>query len=196
MVSWSVYDCVATYTCERNSIQKHLYLFRIEPIKRYVTICGSIRLCISVCGCGYLSKENNEKTIRNVEQLTHTVMCGNMRWSFSFHLSVWMWIPVKRPQWRNNRNCCSIKPSRYVCQYVLLRFFVFECVDTDTYKLNAKNKQLWLLSISILFLRVCGYGFLWTFNQLVHEFFNRRINPQPEQERHAQPHTDKYCLVH
>ena len=161
-----------------------------------MTICGSIRLCISVCGHGYLSKENNEKTIRNVEQLTHSVMCGNMRCSFSFHLSVWMWIPVKRPQWRNNRNCCSIKPSRYVCQYVLLRFFVFECVDTDTYKLNAKNKELWLLSISILFLRVCGYGFLWTFNQLVHEFFNRWINPQPEQERHEQPHTDKYCLVH
>ena len=35
MVSWSFYDCVATYTCERNSIQKHLYLLRIEPIKRY-----------------------------------------------------------------------------------------------------------------------------------------------------------------
>ena len=142
MMSWSVYDSVAAYTCERNSMQKHLYLFRIEPIKRYVTICGSIRLCISVCGCGYLSKENNEKTIRNVEQLTHAVMCGNMQWSFSFHLSVWMWIPVKRPQWRNNRNCCSIKPSRYVCQYVLLRFFAFEWVDTDTYKLNAKKKQL------------------------------------------------------
>ena len=98
MVYWFVYDCVAAYTCERKSIQKHLYLFSIEPIKRYVTICGSIRLCISVCGCGYLSKENNENTIRNVEQLTHAVMCGNMRWSFSFHLSVWMWIPVKRPQ--------------------------------------------------------------------------------------------------
>ena len=98
MVSWSVYDCVAAYTCQHNSIQKHLYLFRIEPIKRYMTICGSIRLCISVCGCGYLSKENNEKTIRNIEQLTHAVMCGNMRWSFSFHLSVWMWIHVKRPQ--------------------------------------------------------------------------------------------------
>ena len=142
MVSWSVYDCVPAYTCERKSIQKHLYLFSIEPIKRYVTICGSIRLCISVCGCGYLSKENNEKTIRNVEQLTHAVMCGNMRWSFSFHLSVWMWIPIKRPQWRNNRNCCWIKPSSYVCEYVLLRFFVFESVDTDTDKLNAKKKQL------------------------------------------------------
>ena len=98
MVYWSVYDCVAAYTCQRKSIQKHLYLFSIEPIKPYVTICGGLRLCISVCGGVYLSKENNEKTIRNVEQLTHAVMCGNMRWSFSFHLSVWMWITVKRPQ--------------------------------------------------------------------------------------------------
>ena len=32
MVSWSVYDFVAAYTCERKSIQKHLYLFSIEPI--------------------------------------------------------------------------------------------------------------------------------------------------------------------
>ena len=98
MVSWSVYDCVATYTCECNLIHKHLYLFSIEPMKRYLTICGILCLCISVCGGGYLSTEYNEKTIRNVEQLTHAVMCGNMRWSFSFHLSVWMWIPVKRPQ--------------------------------------------------------------------------------------------------
>ena len=98
MVSWSVYDCVAAYTCERNSIQKYLYLFSIEPINPYVTICGGLRLCISVCGGRYLSKENNEKTIRNVEQLTHAVMCGNMQWSFSFHLSVWMWIPVNRQQ--------------------------------------------------------------------------------------------------
>ena len=141
MVSWSVYDCVAAYTCEYNLIQKHLYLFSIEPIKWYVTICGGLRLCISVCGGGCLSKEQNEKTIRNVEQLTHAVMCGNMRWSFSFHLSVWMWIPVNRPQWRNNQNCCWLKSSRYVCQYVLLRFFVFECVHTDTYRLNARKKQ-------------------------------------------------------
>ena len=98
MVSWSVYDCVAAYTCEHNSIQKHLYLFSIEPINPYVTICGGLHFCISVCRGGYLSTENNEKTIRNVEQLTHAVMCGNMRWSFSFHLSVWMCIPVKRPQ--------------------------------------------------------------------------------------------------
>ena len=141
MVYWSVYDCVAAYTCERKSIQKHLYLFSIEPIKPNVTICGGLRLSISVCGGVYLSKEKNEQTIRNIEQLTHAVMCGNMRWPFSFHLSVWMWILVKRPQWRNNQNCCSLKPSTYVCQYVLLRFFVFECVDTDTYKLNAKKKQ-------------------------------------------------------
>ena len=87
MVYLSVYDCVAAYTCERNSIQKHLYLFRIEPIKWYITICGSIRLCISVCGCGYLSKQNNEKIIRKLEQLAHAVMCGNMRWSF-FPISV------------------------------------------------------------------------------------------------------------
>ena len=142
MVSWSFYDCVAAYKRECNWIQKHLYLFRIEPNKLYVTICGGLCLCISVCGGGYLSTENNEKKIRNVAQLSHAVMCGNMRWSFSFHLSGWMWIPVNRLQWRNNRNCCSLKPSTYVCQYVLLRLFVFECVDTDTYKLNAKNKQL------------------------------------------------------
>ena len=78
MVYWSVYNCVAAYTCERKSIQKHLYLFSIEPIKPYVTICGGLHLCISVCGGVYLSKENNEKTIRNIEQLTHAVMCGNM----------------------------------------------------------------------------------------------------------------------
>ena len=46
-----------------------------------MTICGGLRLCISVCGGVYLSKENNEKTMRKVEQLTHAVMCGNMRWS-------------------------------------------------------------------------------------------------------------------
>ena len=71
MVSWSVYDCVATYTCERNSIQKHLYLFTIEPIKRYVTICGGLCLSILVCGCGYLSTYHNEETIKNLQQLTH-----------------------------------------------------------------------------------------------------------------------------
>ena len=144
-----------------------------------MTICGGLRLCISVCGGGYLSKENNEKTMRNVDQLTHAVMCGNMRWSFSFHLSVWMWIPVNRPQWRNNRNFCSLKPSRYVCQYMLLRFFIFDCVDTDSYKLNAKKKQSLLLSISNLFFTVCGYGFLWTFNQLVQEFIKLLIHCVP-----------------
>ena len=97
MVSWSFYDCVATDSCERDSIQKHLYLFRIEPIKRYVTI--------------------------------------------SLHLSVWMWIPVNRPQWRNNRNCCAFNPSSDVCQYVVLRLFLFQCVATDTCRLNAKKKK-------------------------------------------------------
>ena len=82
-----------------------------NPSNRYVTICGGLRLCISVCGGGYLSTEYNEKTIRNVEQLTHEVMCGNMWCFFSLHLSVWMWIPVNRPQWRNNRNCCALEPS-------------------------------------------------------------------------------------
>ena len=36
-------------------------MFSIEPIKRYVTICGGIRLCISVCACGYLSTDYNEE---------------------------------------------------------------------------------------------------------------------------------------
>ena len=94
MVSWSVYYCGAAYTCERNSIQKHLYLFNIEPIKRYVTTCGGLHLSISVCGCGYLSTYHNEETIKNLQQLTHEVMCENMRLSFSFYFSVWMWVPA------------------------------------------------------------------------------------------------------
>ena len=47
-----------------------------------MTICGGLRLSISVCGGVYLSKENNKKTIRNVEELIHAVMCGNMRCLF------------------------------------------------------------------------------------------------------------------
>ena len=78
MVCWSVYHCVAAYTCERNSMQKHLYLFRIEPIKRYLTICGGLHLCISVCGCGYLSTEHNEETIGTLAHLSQQVMSVNM----------------------------------------------------------------------------------------------------------------------
>ena len=32
MVYWSVYYCVAADTGKGNSIHRHLYLFRIEPI--------------------------------------------------------------------------------------------------------------------------------------------------------------------
>ena len=94
MVSWSVYDCVAAYTCERNSMQKHLYLFSIEPIKRYVTICGGLRLSISVCGWGYLSTDHNEETIGSVAHLIHQVMSVNMWYSDYSSFSVWIHIPV------------------------------------------------------------------------------------------------------
>ena len=88
MVSRSVYDCVAAYTCECNSIQKHLYLLRIEPIKRYLTICGGLRLCISVCGYGYLSTGHNEETIGTLTHLSHQVMFVNMWYSDYLSFSV------------------------------------------------------------------------------------------------------------
>ena len=136
MVYWSVYDCVAAYTCECNLIQKHLYLFSIEPIKRYVTICGGLRLFISVCGGGYLSTENNEKTIRNVEQLTHAVMCGNMRWSFSFHLSVWMWILLHF----GSQTLVELHASRtnedvrmYIGEFILVDIWIHCCTRNWTW---------------------------------------------------------------
>ena len=94
MVSWFVYDCVAADTCECNSIQKHLDVFSIEPIKRYVTICGSLRLCISVCGCGYLLTDHNEETIGTLAHLSHQVMSVNMWYSNYLSFSVWIHIPV------------------------------------------------------------------------------------------------------
>ena len=109
MVCWSVYDCVAAYTCENNSIQKHLYLFSIEPIKRYVTISGGLHLCISVCGCGYLSTDHNEETIRTVVHLSHQVMSVNMWYSDYLSFSVWIHIPLDSMQRRNNHNCSAFQ---------------------------------------------------------------------------------------
>ena len=104
MVSWSFYDCVAAYTCESNSLHKNVYLLRIEPIKRYVTICGGLRLSISVCGCGYLSTDHNEETMGTVAHLSHQVMSVNMWYSDYFSFSVWIQIPVDSMQRRKNLN--------------------------------------------------------------------------------------------
>ena len=109
MVSWSFYDSVLADSCERNSMQKHLYLFHIEPIKRYVTICGGLRLSISVCECGYLSTDHNEETIGTVAHLTHQVMSVNMWYSDYLSFSVWLQIPVDSMQRRKNLNCSAFQ---------------------------------------------------------------------------------------
>ena len=115
-----------------------------------MSVCDGDLVCLWLCGCIYLLTQHNPETSVAVPHLTHQAICDNMWWSSSLHLSVWMWIPVNRPQWRNNRNCCALKPSSDVFQYVVLRLFVFQCVDRDTCRLNAKKKQSELFSILIL----------------------------------------------
>ena len=122
-------------------------MFSINCIKRELLVCDGVSVCLWLCGRIYLWTQLNPEKSVPVPHWTHDAICDNMWWSSSFHVSVWMWIPVKRPQWRNNRNCCTPEPSSDVFQYVVLIFFVFQCVDTDTCKLNAKKKQYYLFSI-------------------------------------------------
>ena len=125
-------------------------MFSINCIKRQVSVCDGVMVCLWLCASIYLWTQLNPETSVPVQHLTHQPISDNMWWSLSFHLSVWMSIPVNQPQWRNNQSSCTLKPSSDVCQYVVLRLFVFQCVDTYTCRLNAKKKQSLLFSISIL----------------------------------------------
>ena len=52
-----------------------------------------------------------------------------MWWSASFPFSVWTRLPVNTIQSRNNWNCSASNHPSILCQYVVVSFFLSQCVD-------------------------------------------------------------------
>ena len=147
-------------------------LFSINCIKRQVSVCDGVLVCLWMCGRIYLWAQLNPEISVPIQQWTHQTLCHNMWWSSSLHLSVWRWIPVNRIQWKNNQKCWAINPWSDVWQYVVLFFFASQCVDVDTCKQTTMKKQSellrtwaikWCVSIcgtQIICLWVCAYRYL------------------------------------
>ena len=149
-------------------------MFSINCIKREVSVCDGVLVCLWLCGRIYLWTQINPETSVPVQHWTHNAICDNMWWSSSFHVSVLMWIPVKRPQWRNNRNCCALEPSSDVFNMwysYSLSFSVWIQIPVNWMQrrnnincsgfevLRKLSSVCCLLSLSVL---VCGCGSLWT----------------------------------
>ena len=83
--------------------------------------------------------------------------------------------PVNRFQWRNNWNCWASPPSRDSCQYVVVWFFVFQCVDMFVCEQISMQKRLEQLSITSfkIFLSVCGCWINFSFSVWTHLSVNR-----------------------
>ena len=100
--------------------KRHTKMFSINCIKRQVSICDGVLVCLSLCGRIYLWTQLNPETSVPVQHWTHEAISDNMRWSSSLHFSVWRWIPVNRTQLKNNQKCWAINPWSDVWQYVVV----------------------------------------------------------------------------
>ena len=70
-----------------------------------------------------------------------------MWWSVSFSFSVWILSSVNRIQLRNNNNCWASNPLSDICQYVVVCFFLFQCLDPlRVNRIKSRNKwNCWAL---------------------------------------------------
>ena len=109
--------------------------------------CQYVGISLSVCRHVCLWTELNQETIRNVEYFILQVKSVNMWWSNYFSFSVWMLSPENRFKSRNNWKYWVKIPSSKVCQYVVVRFFLFPYADRLACEQNLMKKQLKLLSI-------------------------------------------------
>ena len=69
---------------ETNETVKH------QSSKRFLSICGSLYLSLSVCGSCRLWTDLNYETIRTVEHQIFQVISVSMWWSVSISFSVWI----------------------------------------------------------------------------------------------------------
>ena len=53
-------------------------------------------------------------------------------------MNVWPRTPRNPTQSRNICTCSAFNPARDVCQYVVMMFFPFQCVDANTCQVNSK----------------------------------------------------------
>ena len=86
MVSWSFYNCVTTYSCERNSMQKHLYLFSIEPSSdmwQYVMVFMFACQCVEVDTCQQKTMKKQSETLSNEPMKCCVAICGGLFLSIS-----------------------------------------------------------------------------------------------------------------
>ena len=86
------------------------------------------------------------RTIGTVEHQILQAIPVSMWWSHSFHFSVWTRLPVNRIQSRNNLNHWAFNSSTDSSQYVVVFFFLFQCVDSSVCEHNSIKKQFELLS--------------------------------------------------
>ena len=73
---------------ETNGIVEHL------SIKRFLSICGSLILSLSVCGYCRLWTEFNQETIGTAEHQILQAISVRLWWFESFSFSVWIHLPV------------------------------------------------------------------------------------------------------
>ena len=59
-------------------------------------------------------------------------------------------MPVNRIQLRNEWNCLGINPQTDVSQYVVIIFFILQCVDRSACEHNSIKKQIELLNTESL----------------------------------------------
>ena len=187
----SVCGCGSLWTefnQETNRTVEHLI------IKLFLSICGGLFLSLSVCGSIRLWIEFNAETIGTVKHQILQAISVSMWWSVSFSFSVWIhcvWTELNQETFGTNPfYVCGLIWNDYIlikkqlefmstwsssnsCQYVVVCFFIFKCVDALACEQNSINKQLEVFSIkpSKHCLSICN-GLILSLSVCVHLLVN------------------------
>ena len=124
-------------------------MFNINCIKRQVSVCDGLFVCLWMCGSGHPRTQLNPETSGRVQLLSNQPFvhqCVMVYWSVCECVVA---ETANATQCTNIWTCSSFKPARDICQYVVMVFFAFHCVDANTCKISLNYKSTQLLSILI-----------------------------------------------
>ena len=104
-------------------------------------VCQYVVVLFFICQCVHSSACEQNKWKKQWELFSTSPISRlsiSVWWCLSLSINVWLRTPANATQSINIWMCSSFNLPRHVCQYVVMLFFSFHCVDANTCQLNSK----------------------------------------------------------